>query len=411
MAVPRAGAAGALNKGAARALPTTTEQKAPGQEPVAGVVGQSGQRWAFLRAACLWALCLFLAVNLVLWRLSREDKASSKDLWSGSGSIDLAVSGFKELRKRPTVVLLGSSLMMFPFWAMDREIDGAIGDIFHHHQSLSLEGKLKEIGYQSPTVYSLAIFGQMVSDAYIYVDEYLKADRKPDWLVFGIAPRDFSDHDLPAPMSTFTFKRLVGLSNFGRYASLYLPGWQDKADFLVGHACFFYGRRWRLQHETERSLQKLYDRLGLTFSQPEAKSAQPQAGFMLSGNQEERWANSLNEYRRRYRNIGEKDLSIQMGFLRRLLELCQEREIKVVLINMPLTESNRRLLDGGFYDRFRKEVGQLADRPGVHFVDLGDSADFGQADFWDTTHLNHAGGHKLIQHLLPIFREPTVPRA
>ncbi len=383
-------------------MPVTLEKT---KTPLAGETASAASGFGVFRVAAVWALIIFAATNLVLWKVTGDEKSVSKDLWGGSGSIDLAVNGFKSLKQAPTVVLLGSSLMMFPFYAMDAEIDKNPGDIFHHHQSETLARQLAKDGFKDPSVYSLAIFGQMASDAFIYVDEFLKGAKQPQWLVLGIAPRDFSDHDLPAPMATFTFKRLVGLSNFGRYSSLYLPQWQDKMEFVCSHVCYFYNRRWRLQQEFGKAVNKLYAGSGLAAQPPkETKVSEADAGFMLSGTAEERFNNSLKEYRRRYRDIGEKDLSVQMGFLDKLLADCHDRGIKVALINMPLTSANRDLLPPGFYDRFRGAIAERANSHDAKLLDLGASPEFDLKDFWDSTHLNHVGGHKLVQHLMSVIK-------
>lgn len=360
-------------------------------------------RWQIWLTTFFWAFALFAVINFVLWKVAGEEKAASKDLWNGTGSIDLALDGLAALKQKPTVVLLGSSLMMYPFWAMDKQADKNIPDIFHHHFSHEFENKLAQAGMKNPTVYSLAIFGQMSSDAYIYVNDYLKGNKAPEFLVFGIAPRDFSDYDLPSPTATYTFKRLVGLANFDRYANLYLPNWQDRLEFYINHTCFFYARRWRLQKDVDKILEKVYSACGLSEQTSDNKSSDNTAGFMLSGSTEQRWNNSLNEYRRRYKNIADRDLSIQIGFLNRLLTVCQERHIKVILMNMPLTDVNRAILPQGFYDGYRTQVGDIARAHNAQFIDMGASPDFNHDDFWDTTHLNHLGGHKLLEKLLPLM--------
>ena len=377
-----------LDKNSGR--PTTGDR-----EPAAA--GKSG--WSLLGTGALWALAIFVAINAALLPAALKEK-SSIDLLTGTGSIELALTDFYALKQRPSIVLLGSSLMMFPFWSLDRDLDPSLPDIFHHHVSRALEGKLSEQGWKNPCVFSFAIFGQMLSDAYIYLSEFLKGDRKPDWIIYGIAPRDFSDHDLSAPTATMTFKRLVGLENLGKYASLYLPGWQDKADFVAAHACFFYGKRWRLQQEVQKAVNKVYGVLGLDQSACGAAANETRPGFVLDGSPEFRWQSSTNEYGRRYRNIDGKDLDVQMGFLDRLLSLCQERGIKVILINMPLTEKNRSLLPAGFYAGFRARIAKAADRPGIKLLDLGESPEFVRGDYWDTAHLNHSGARKLLPHIL-----------
>lgn len=330
---------------------------------------------------------------------------SNRDLWSGAGSIDITINGFRALKQAPTVALLGSSLIMHPFWSMDAEL-GDVGDIFHHHESYTLARDLSAAGVAKPSVYSLAVFGEMISDAYIYVNDFLKGDRAPKLLVFGIAPRDFNDADLPTPTASFTFKRLVGLKNFARYADAYMPGWNERSDFIATHACFMYARRWRLQHEIAKGVNKVLARIGITSDAAaeaaEAAKKAEHAGFMLGGTREERFEISTKEYTRRYKGIGEKDVSLQLNFLNKILKTCEERGIKVVLVNMPLTSVNRALLPENFYDRYRHDVSDIAGHfKETTFVDLGNSENFKDHDYWDTAHLNNTGGHKLLHCIEP----------
>jgi hypothetical protein len=367
---------------------------------------QQSRRKSFLPGrAVFWALLIFSVINVVGWNLDK-DKVSS-DVLSGVGSVDLTVSGFRAFPGKPGVVLLGSSLVMYPFWTMDRDSYGSIPDIFHHHDSMVLHKRLQDEGFKNASVYSLAVFGQMVSDAYIYVNEFLKDEKKPEYLVYGIAPRDFHDSDLPGPMSTNTFKRLVDLKNFSKYANLYLPAIQDKVDFVASHVCFFYAKRWRLQHEFDKAVNKFYKLFGASApGNADTKKQENNAGFMLTGDKDERWANSMAEYSRRYKSISEdRSLAVQTGFLERLLQLCQERSIKVVVINMPLSQDNRKLLPAGFYKTFRSDIAKITARPGVKFLDMGDSNEFSAGDFWDTCHLEHGGGYKLLNHLLPNMKQ------
>lgn len=347
------------------------------------------------------ALALFLLVNILLIARFGDNKPSH-DLWNGTGSIEIATKDFQGIHERPHVVLLGSSLMMYPFWAVDEENSPAqTSDIFHHRRSLYMEQLLTQPGKPRPLVYSFAIFGQMVSDAYLYIEQFLKGDRAPDYIVFGIAPRDFHDSDLPAPMATYTFQKIVDMTNFAQYANLYLPSFQDKADFIAGRVCFFYGRRWHFQREVNRAIEKVYKFVGLNAPDTGPKRPTDAAGFMMWGREDVRWNASLHEYMRRYRNIQGKDVELQMNFLKSILDLCAQRHIKVVVVNMPLSDVNRNLMPPGFYDNFRARISAMTNRPDVHFVDLGASSEFVHEDFWDTTHLNQLGGAKLIWHILP----------
>ena len=211
---------------------------------------------------------------------------------------------------------------------------------------------------------------------------------------------------MPAIFATVTFKRLVGLKNFDRYAPVFLPRWQDKLDFLATHSCYFYGKRWRLQRETGRAFEKTCSTLGLissqTLSLPQDNEKLRHDGFLLSALEGQRWQSSLREYRGRYHNIDKQDLNVQMGFLSKLADLCHQRGVRLVLVNMPLSSDNRALMPNGFYQHFRQSLRHiLADKAGVDYIDLGDGHNFAKTDFWDTAHLNQEGGQKLLEQLTP----------
>jgi hypothetical protein len=379
-------------------LPNTTAIKPAVERPK---VAESPRRQSAAISAGLWAIVLFLGVNLALFLRFGDDKVSH-NLWNGSGSIDIAIDAFSRLQQKPRIVLLGSSLMMYPFWAVDKQDNPAIDDIFKHRQADVFSAQLQRRGDKATSVFSFAIFGQMVSDAYLYVNEFLKNTHSPDYIVLGIAPRDFHDNDLPAPMSTISFRRLVTLSNFPDYWQLYLPSFSDQTDWLWGRLCYFYGHRWRLQHDVKRSVARFCGGFGIGDDTSDKQTAQ--AGFQLAGTPTVRWKNSLAEYKRRYTNLTDKDIDLQFGFLQRLLELCNQRHIKAIVVNMPLSDLNRQLLPRGFYDSFSKRMGDVTAAHQGIYLNLGSSTDFTHDDFWDSTHLNHFGGRKLIAHILPAVR-------
>ncbi|MCA9805328.1 MAG: hypothetical protein KC777_25335 [Cyanobacteria bacterium HKST-UBA02] len=370
------------------------------QSPQATPEG-SGKRPPF-KAAALFALALFLISNLVLFAVFGPATSYSNNVWNGTGSIDLALNEFKALPRRPDVVLLGSSLVMYPFWSTDKKEHPEIGDIFHHHRSLALEERLAQKDGK-PVVFSMAIFGQMASDAYIYANEFLKGERKPPVLVWGVAPRDFYDAELSGPMQTISFQRLVGLDNLVRYADLYLPGFQERADFIFSKSVFLYGRRWHIQKEVNKGADKLYNLAspGSTVARPGWEKGQ--SGFVFTGTREDVWENSKQEYQKRYKNIDLDKLSLQMSFMDGLLKVCQERGIKVVLVNMPLTATNRDIMPAGFYDSYRSELSKIAGQRGAELADFGSDTSFEDGDYWDTCHLSYQGGFKLMDKLAPII--------
>ncbi len=390
--------------------------------------GAKSSRLALKRPITL-ALAIFAVVNVGLAHLSnvqqeRSARSAGGDFWTNPALIDLAIKEYKEQKPPANVVLLGSSLMMFPFWAMDASFDPKISDIAHYHKSVALQATLEKSGIKNSSVFSLSSAGQMSSDAYLYANEFLKGDTKPEVVVWGIAPRDFADDNVKSPMATVSFKQIVDLHNFSSYAKTFLPRFEDKAEFIANHSCFLYGRRWRFQKEAERTLEKISGAIsafvapvttggggsnGTANSSKAAKPANPadqSIASLLSGTAEQRWETSTREYRGRYKNIAERDLSVQMSCLENTLKVCRERGIKVVLVNMPLTKVNQGLMAPGFYQRFNDQVKTLAAAQGkdVTLVDMTNQSQFAESDFWDTVHMNHIGGSKLIGGILPAIR-------
>lgn len=396
-------------------MPATVETvKKPEIKPGGASTGSASEKSSKRKGVVtrvLWSLALFGAINAGLWTFVGDGKKSSSDAncWNSGASVEETIRGFEALKQKPDVILLGSSLVMFPFWAMDAAEKKNIDDIFHYHGSEALKKQLKAAGCGQENIYSLAVFGQMASDAYLMTSEFVKGDKTPKVIIYGIAPRDFHDHSLSSPMATFSFQKIVNLSNFPNYASAFLPDFEKKADWLAMHLCYFYGKRWRLQMETDKAINKVYSTLGianpLDSSGTKSDTAAQGGGFNLEGSTEDRWNNSVKEYQGRYKEITEKDHSLQMSFLARTLNNLRERGVKVVLVNMPLTKRNLEILPPGFYASYQKEIAKVADMPGVRLVDLGDSKDFDDNDYWDTTHLNHVGGHKLLNHVVPAVKE------
>ena len=383
-----------------------------------------------------WALAIFTVINLGLAQVSsiqqeRSARSAGGDFWTNPALIDLAIKEYKEQKPPANVVLLGSSLMMFPFWAMDASFDPKIADIAHYHKSVALQAVLEKNGIKNSSVFSLASAGQMSSDAFLYASEFLKGDTKPEVVVWGIAPRDFADDNVKSPMATVSFKQIVDLHNFSSYAKTFLPRFEDKAEFIANHSCFLYGRRWRFQKEADRTLEKISAAVARVFvgkaadskitatagsavpapiaaaaAATSANTPDLSISSLLAGTAEQRWETSTREYRGRYKNIAERDLSVQMSCLDNTLKICQERGIKVVLVNMPLTKLNQGLMADGFYQRFNQQVKTLASAYGkdVTLVDMTNQSQFQESDFWDTVHMNHIGGSKLIGGILPAIR-------
>jgi len=291
---------------------------------------------------------------------------------------------------------------------------------------MALSRALTNASQKPVSVFNLASAGQMSSDTYLYVNEFLNGPAKPDVIFWGVAPRDFGDSNLTSPMSTVSFKRIVNLQNLAKYKADFLPHFNEQAEFVANEICYFYGRRWRMQRESDRLIEKLdtviTNKCGVTLGAGSTAPAQasgvvfadePGADITrrLTGSARDRWVSSLREYRNRYKGIGDRDISVQMTCLDRTLQICQDRGIKVVLVNLPLTRANQELMPENFYQRFGTEVAAAAARHKgvVSYFDLSNDKRFTDYDFWDTVHMNQLGGAKLLDIITPALKSDLKP--
>jgi hypothetical protein len=403
-------------------LPVTSDKSAPvakldpsSLEPARSAQTasvRSGFRFsATAISAAAIALILFIATNLILARITSIDchpqrgvPDNDKDVWSNTMSIDFTADQFTALKQRPEVVLLGSSLMMQPFWHLDHVLDPSISDIFHYHGCIAIERELAAAGLPNQHVFNMGTFGQMVSDAYIWTNEFLRGDKAPDVVVLGLAPRDFHDAELSATMNTLTFQRLIGLQNLGKYSDLYMPNWQDRLDFIASHTMFLYERRWRVQREMRKAMDRMCSWIDTNKPATPAEETTMQRA-VLFGKPDYRWYHSKKEYHIRYRNIDVNALAGQMLFLKQFLLVCHERQIRVILVNMPLSAQNIALMPPGFYAGYCAQIENAARTSNVKLINLARSAEFKNSDFWDTAHLNEDGGKKLVKAIAPVVAQ------
>ncbi len=350
-------------------------------------------------------ILLFAAFNAFMsaseqfgW-FENHSSAKYRDFWNNPASIKETVDGFNSFAKAPDVVLVGSSLVMYPFWAMDAELNPNLNEFVHYHQARTLELALSKATNKKHSAYSLASSGQMASDSLLLVGELLKGDRRPQWLVYGIAPRDLYDANVKSPTATLPFQYLISASNFAQYASNLMPNWDDRFEFATRSICYLYGHRWDFQQQVSR-----------TIARAQKKQAAADAGQATGFNPNEaalgRWGFSLKEYTGRYQGIGEADLKLQLDCLDKIASLSKERKFNLLVVNMPLPQRNRDLLPEGFYERYRSELQEHAKKVGIKLIDLGTSEEFNEDDYWDSAHLNHVGGHKLLNHILPVISQP-----
>ncbi len=351
----------------------------------------------------LAALLCFAGLNLILGRVYEFSKAVSSESSQASQapkgiiraiqqlnsmdetSIESAVNGFISAAPPANTVLMGSSLMMFPMWAVDKSVQPSLKtNKFEYHRSQELQRELRKRGVTDAVVYNMSTPLQMVSDSFMFMEKLFVGKRKPNTVVLGISPRDFWDAEFPQPGETMNFIDQVGLLDFPLYCNDYLPSLHSRAQFALSQCLFLYDKHSYIQHFAAEKL---------------ARAIAPKmvSPLMAGGTQ---FAFGVGRYQARYRGINIRALYAQMQFLDKICDFCDRNNINLILINMPLPSVNRNLMNPEFYRAYQRELAQLAEAKHVHFLDLADRDEFkSDLEYSDAAHMNKLGGELLIKQL------------
>jgi hypothetical protein len=382
------------------------------------------------KSPAMASLAIFAVVNtVVLGALGNKTLTYALTEQNRIGD-DLIYSG------RPAdIVLLGSSVMRGPFYYCD--LRPALSLVYeNYNKSLALEKAIDKIDGEQK-VYNFARDGEMVSDAMLIVNDFLKDKNKPKVLVYGIAPRDFLDHTLPSETNTEEFNMLANLTDCLRYSNVFAEGGWQWLQVLASKALPYFDARKVVQEK----LAQMFNRPQNGAPRPIATKQDPfdatkesstredilrplkkkfveavrkdktlkaeaiasqirmQKALMDAQNDTEAWRQGLLQYAIRYWYIDKARYNRQMYALEALLAITKQRGIKVMLVNMPLAAGNVSLLPQDFYLTYLDDLQKASTKYGAKFINLQNRKEFDRSCYKDPVHLNVFGGHKLIDLL------------
>jgi len=340
------------------------------------------------------------------------DSANRSSIW-------WAVKQYREEPHAPDMVLMGSSLMMAALHNGDATYMDKPVYITSHRHSKQFEDLLEKKFGSPYSTFSFAIGGQMASDAYVLTSTVLSGERRPKAIIYGIAPRDLMDNTLTNVSSTETFHYLSRIGNLYPLAmESKAPLWDalewtlDQSSCIYGHRSDFVLMQQRLDKSLIAALNKddletirtpLLLRKLTVLELPEDSDAVEGMVYPF-GSSPAKYVDNRGEYSARYSGFNKRLFAMQLGFMEKLLKQCQDSGIKLILVNMPLTQDNVGVMPPGLYPSYLNEINRLSDRYHAQFVDLNEPSQFPKTFFGDTVHLNGLGGKKFFELLAERLR-------
>jgi hypothetical protein len=314
------------------------------------------------------------------------------------------------------VALLGSSLIVSAIAGCDANYLNAPIDMTEHHGMSYLDDRLHSSFGGTFHTFSLAAPGQMPSDAYLTLKAMLATARRPDVVIYGVAPRDFIDSTLNGSNDTDAFHYLTRIINIDEVANAEFRSLWSKLDWSMQHLLYMYAYsldlRLKIGELADRALNRIapasshakpftwWDRVAVLPQylpgevHPQAIVSSPLKPSGIT------FVDNTKDYKMRYRNPDDHTWKTQMYFLRKLAEYCHRERVELVLVNMPIMPRNVALLPPGIYDKYLARLREFAWNHDVIFYEMSDFDKYSEKDFHDTVHMNAFGATKFFDRLV-----------
>lgn len=290
---------------------------------------------------------------------------------------------------KPDVLLMGSSLVLSPAALIEKQQNRT------GFACTYFENRLKERTGKAIRVDNVGVIAGMVCDQYAILKASLEADKKPDFIIYGMAPRDLADN-LTSAENSPTQQVLA----FCQSTNKFLPESLKPEDIeLCWNAHKLGANRW-LKTVRSAALHLACDitKHPATLSEAVPQKVEQQAPVHT---RQVVIAEDLEIYRQRYNPPNFDRLKSQSAYLDRLLSLCAEQKTPILLVNMPLPDVNRNVIPPQLLAAYKETVKRIADKYGVEVWDLDGNAVFAEnsTNFNDCVHLNANGGKKFFNML------------
>ncbi|HEY9732384.1 MAG TPA: DUF1574 family protein [Drouetiella sp.] len=327
------------------------------------------------------------------------------------------VNDIRHATRPANVVLLGSSLMVAAIAECDANYVKHSLDLATYRGATYLDQVLHDKLGGSFNTMNLSAPGQMPSDAYLTLKASLKEGMKPDVIVYGVAPRDFIDGTMQSPSDTEAFKylqRSVDISDCGSdfYASPF-----GKFDWLLQRSINLYRISLDCRLTLEQLSRKYLSHNGI-FNLPEQEgeagpfatrlrallrpfNIEPGTFLALQTVKDNSpLIDNRRDYMDRYKNPDQKLYATQFRFLERIIRTCKERNIKLILVQMPITLDNVQILKPAHYTKYKNDLARVSADNKIALLDLCKFEQYDRSDYRDTVHLNGYGGKKFVDNLV-----------
>jgi hypothetical protein len=397
---------------------------------VAGTAGKAASDpagFGLLSSSAFYAVSIFILINLIMSPifarekegLSKTEILSSRYEIMHQGPWSWWIARTALLKQPADLVLMGDSQINAAIFQADAFTRLKPVDCAADRESVALEELLAANTGKSYEVLNLSLGGAVASDQYLMA-KALFAKALPKMVVVGISPRCFLDNSLTSASATdpfqffephvemdttlshLAFPDLISESSW--YAKNHLPMWiwRDRLYNLAARN----SNQDRPPAEAPGSLAA--EQTTATPSQMlrgiyGSASDVKQGAFLVSPMIITGFYDNTKEYQHRWRNWNVPAYGIQKKFFDAYLTTLSQLGIKTVVVGMPCTSLNRKLLPKTFWSEYRDWLTRECQTHGAIWFDLSEDPTFTKKHFLDTVHVNAFGARLLVQKIASLI--------
>ena len=318
--------------------------------------------------------------------------------------------------QNPNILLLGDSTLLHPIARCDDHFKGEPTRYDYLYQwnrvnnnpnALYFSNLLnKKLGLALKTE-NLGVAGAMTSDQHLILKNIVSSNKLPQLVIYFIAPRQLLDNQHSQIEQTPVYKVLANADSI-QVLLKKDPKAEELRDCLLSMAWYYY--KVKVDYRTMASLitaqisghpLTLYQAMANTKS----RENQAQKNIAIYDNTPDytpkvNTLKDIQQYREAYNPPNYKLFEQQRAHLSSMLQLAQNKNLTVILVNMPLTAENKNLLPIESRQLYLSTIKSLCTKYGASFYDLDHQGLYRLSDFEDSCHMNRYGGEKLFACLV-----------
>jgi hypothetical protein len=306
----------------------------------------------------------------------------------------------------PSVVLMGSSLLLSPSQKTDLDTD-KIGQSSFANDYDQAEYFQKQ--FQSKTgvqvdVKNLAMRGCMASDYGLILKRLWQCNKKPKLVVCVTAPAEFMSNDQPVVEETYVHQALLN-SKFwqtnpplevagNKLEKLAAPHNLEAIEHFLGYCkqelSLYLSDKSGHPIDMYNAVKKMHNETIASAGSWCAQQPLPSLTNTLA---------DLKQFKQRYQPPNYKLFEAHARNFADMMRFSHEQGIPLVVVNMPITGPNKALIDKGLLRRYYDLMSETARANQIPYLNIDESNSYQIADFSDSTHLGLQGGRKFFAQL------------